>query len=273
MKIGISTGAFFLKLHTEDTFDVIKSIGAETCEIFLATFSEYTREFGEILKTASAGLDVYSIHAQTMQFEPDLFSASSRLRHDAEQIFTNIAKIAARLGARYYTMHGPARLKRIPYNINYDAISSRLAELDSILGSITDGKCAITYENVHYCFFNTPSFFTTLRDKSKIYACLDIKQAMQSKIDTYDYLDAMRGRLRNVHLCDYTAEGTPAMPGKGIFDFTSFFVKLMAYGYDGPLMLEPYQNNYNTYDELALGLTYLKDCLKQAERRFALDGK
>ncbi|MDR0696116.1 MAG: sugar phosphate isomerase/epimerase [Christensenellaceae bacterium] len=272
MQIGISTGAFFLKIPTEETFDIIRSIGAEVCEVFLATFSEYTPEFAEILKKSLNGLEVYSIHTQSMQFEPDLFSAYRRNQIDAEEIFKNVANTAKILGAKCYTMHGPARLKRIEYVLDYNKISTRLSEIQHILSDITNKNCYITYENVHYCYFNSPIFFTNLCKKSKILACLDIKQAMQSKIDVIDYLNACHAQLANVHLCDYTASGSPALPGNGVFDFTKFFVKLLEYGYNGPLIMEPYHDNYTNYGELAASLKYLKQCLNEAERRFNLNG-
>ncbi|MDR0752012.1 MAG: sugar phosphate isomerase/epimerase [Christensenellaceae bacterium] len=273
MKVGISTGAFFLKVPTEDTFKIINDIGAQTCEVFLATFCEYTPKFAELLAKASDGIDVYSIHTQTMQFEPDLFSAYKRNQEDAEEIFKSVANTANILGAKCYTMHGPARLKRIEYVLNYEQISKRLDELQTILSAKTHGNCQITYENVHYCYYNSPFFFTNLRKNSKILACLDVKQAMQSKISAFDYLDACKDRLANVHLCDYTSEGLPVLPGKGIFNFVDFFVKLMKNNYSGPLIMEPYHNNYNNYSELTAGLNYLKKCLSEAERRFYLNGQ
>ena len=41
MELGISTASFYTKLATEDTFSQIASIGANVCEVFLSSFSEY----------------------------------------------------------------------------------------------------------------------------------------------------------------------------------------------------------------------------------------
>ena len=48
MEIGISTATYFAKLPTEDTFEYIKDAGANICEVFMDTFSEYTPEFGRL---------------------------------------------------------------------------------------------------------------------------------------------------------------------------------------------------------------------------------
>ncbi|MDR3186332.1 MAG: sugar phosphate isomerase/epimerase [Christensenellaceae bacterium] len=273
MKIGISTGTFFQKVATENTFDIMRDLGIDTCEIFLASFCEYTESFCDLIKERSHGINIYSLHTQSMQFEPDLFNSYLRVRQDAEKLFRQIARNAHTLGAKHYTMHGPARLKRLPYGINYESFAARLDELDAILKEESNGICSLTFENVHYCFFNTPDFFTNIKNSCRIGTCLDIKQAAQSKIDVYEYLHAMSGRIKNIHLCDYKLDGTPAMPGHGIFDFTSFFTQLIEASYDGPLIMELYQQNYDNFNEIKIGYEYLNSCLEKAKRRFLQNAK
>ena len=89
---------------------------------------------------------------------------------------------------------------------------------------------------------------------------------MQSKYPLDDYLEVMADRLVTVHLCDYCEDGKLAVPGKGIFDFTGFFRKLIALGYDGPLLMELYAGNYESFDEVKASYEYLKKCLTVAER-------
>lgn len=77
MRLGISTATYFSKLVTEESFGQIEKLGLKTCEVFLTTFYEYTPQFGGLLAEKSKGLDIYSVHALTNQFEPSCSTAPS----------------------------------------------------------------------------------------------------------------------------------------------------------------------------------------------------
>jgi sugar phosphate isomerase/epimerase len=265
MDIGISTACFFSKASTEDSLSIIKQLGFNVCEIFLTTFSEYIPEFAVLLKSRLNGLKVYSVHSLNQHFEPELFNIMERTRKDSEFFFRQIGYTANLLGANYYTFHGPARLKRLPYNLNYNWIAERLAYLDNILVDLTGGICKIAYENVHWTYFNSPDFYLNLKPLYATNTCLDIKQAMQSNIDVYKYIEAMGNKLANVHLCDYNLDGSLALPGKGIFDFINFFSVLLQEGYSGPLIIEVYPKDYQSFDELTQSKLYLEECLDKAK--------
>lgn len=263
MKTGISTASFFSKELTENTFDIIRKLKIDTCEVFLTTFREYREEFVRLLNERREGIKIYSVHSLNVQFEPELFNTVQRTREDSEYFFKQIAAAANILGARYYTFHGLTRLKKTPYTLDYSRIGKRVDELDEMLSSLGNG-CRLAYENVHWTCFNSPEFILQLKKYSNVKTCLDIKQAMQSKISVYDYLEAMGERLCNVHVCDYDADGNLCVPGRGIFDFVKFFAALADNGYDGPIIMELYAGNYNDYDEIAEGNEYLKYCLDKA---------
>lgn len=267
MKIGISTASFFSKVTTEDTFALIDEMGIDICEVFLTTFREYRKEYVDELAKRKGKLEVYSVHSLNQHFEPELFNPVARTREDAEYFFREMAYAAKVLDANSYTFHGPARLKRTPYNINYKWMGERIDYLNGIMHEVTDGKAEIAYENVHWTYFSLPEFYAELKKHTNVKTCLDIKQAMQSKISTYDYVSVMGDSLTNVHLCDYDASGKLAVPGQGSFDFVELFKVLLDNGYDGPCMMELYAGNYNTFDEVRKGYEYLQDCLEKAKRR------
>jgi sugar phosphate isomerase/epimerase len=123
--------------------------------------------------------------------------------------------------------------------------------------------CRLTFENVHWAYFNEPAVFEELKKHSGVLACLDNKQAMQGGGDVRDYLSAVGERLKTVHLCDFHADGRLALPGKGIFDFTDFFKRLKDTGYDGPLLMEVYSGDYQTYGDLRRSYEYLQNCLEK----------
>lgn len=267
MEIGISTASFFGKELTENTFDIIKELGFETCEVFLTTFSEYREDFAKLINSRKNGLNIFSIHTLNQQFEPELFNLMPRTREDCEYFFKQAARAAGILGAKYYTFHGPARLRGRNYVFDYQRLGNRTEELCKILKN-ESGSCELSYENVSWAFFYQPQYFKNLREISpSVTACLDIKQAMQSGLNAFDFLDCVKGRLVNVHLCDYDEQGLLSVPGKGEFDFTELFVRLADIGYDGPLMMELYSKNYNNYNDIREGREYLLECLEKARMR------
>ena len=157
-------------------------------------------------------------------------------------------------------------LRRVNYNFNYEELGKRVEELCHFVQENSDKKTCLTYENVHWCYSNTPEYFKDLLPNApSLKTCLDIKQALQSGFTPEKYFDAMGERLTNVHLCDYN-NGSTALPGKGTFDFEKFFDLLLSNGYRGDALIEVYSGDYNGYDELAQSYDYLQKCLYRAER-------
>ena len=264
MKVGISTASFFLKSETEDSLNLLNSMGVEISEIFLTTFREYRKEFIDVLLERKGNLTIHSVHSLNLQYEGELFNASPRTREDCEYFFRQVAEAAGRLDASYYTFHGPPRLKRTPYNINYEWMGERITALNRIMSEY--GKAQIAYENVHWTYFNSPEFYKRLIEHCEVKTCLDIKQAMQSKIPVEEYIKVMGDNLVNVHLCDYHEDGSLALPGKGSVDFVDLFRKLIASGYDGPLLMELYARNYDNFDQVRQSFEYLQNCVIVAQK-------
>lgn len=258
MQVGISTATFFSKVLTEDSFSVIHRCGADVAEVFLTTFSEYEREFGQLLKSRKGEVDVYSIHSLNTEFEPQLFNTVERTRADAEKVYRKVLEVGNIIGAKKYTFHGQARLKRGTY---FDPVfvGKRLAQLGDIANSYGIELCL---ENVHWATFNTPDFYKQTREYApNVGTVLDIKQARQSGYNWRDYLDVMGRSLKNVHLSD-VRNGEIVMVGKGEFPFSELISRLKDMGYDGPLIIEQYAKNYDSYDEVAQSVEYLKNLLE-----------
>ena len=69
-----------------------------------------------------------------------------------------------------------------------------------------------------------------------------------------------------MHLCDWHEDGKLAIPGEGIFDFTSFFRKLNDLGYTGPVLMELYAGNYRSFDDVKRSAEYLTNCIAEANK-------
>ena len=254
MKIGISTATFYTKFLTEQAFQVIKKCGATTCEVFMETFSEYEPEFGDILARESKGIEVYSIHSLNTHYEPQLFNRVDRTREDAEVILRKVLTNAQKMNAKFYTFHGTTRLK-VTSKIDIDNFAKSLTRIADMCKPYGVTLCL---ENVHWAAFNSPEFFKELKPKiNDIGTVLDIKQARQSGRDWREYIDVMGETIRNVHVSD-VKDGETALVGKGDFPFKELIARLKDVGYDGPLMIEQYPENYKSIEEIKGAVEYLE---------------
>ena len=154
-------------------------------------------------------------------------------------------------------MHGPARLKRKKYVLNYKVLGKISSELAAIA---SDFNVKLTWENVHWAFYSEPEFAYYLLDNctgNNVYFTLDIKQAMQAGHLPEEYIDAAGGRIVNVHVCDYN--GTElCLPGQGEFDFRALFRRLKENGYSGPVIEEVYCPDIKDDASLTASYDYLK---------------
>ena len=269
MKLGLSTATYFTRMYTEQALEPIAKLGAQVCEIFLATHSEYTDEFAEVLKDELkkarkfSPLEVHSVHALTNQFEPELFSLNDRAYADSLATFEKVLKLAQSIGATHYTFHGATMLKRaVKYNFDFKHISSRVNYLTELAADYGVKFC---YENVHWTYFSTPEYFANLKEFCPDLCCtLDIKQARQSGIDYVEYFDVMKDRLKTVHLCDYDSDGKTTIPGRGKFDFVTLFKRLQDVGFEGACLMEVYATDYKNDSDIEESYAFLKDCLDRS---------
>jgi sugar phosphate isomerase/epimerase len=256
MRVGISTATFFNRIYNEDAFAQLKELGCDLTEVFFTTYSEYEKEFVQKIARAKGDITVHSVHALGTQFEPELFNVSPRVRADAEKIFRKVCDASRVLGAKYLTFHGPYIMKKQEYVIDFEKLGNRINELIDIAKSY--GVC-LSYENVHYAFFNHPSFFTKLkRYCPEIWGTLDIKQSIQGGVDPYDMLEAIGDRLSTIHICDIKDNNQTAIIGQGAFDFEKFINTLKSKDIAAPVILELYSTDYDTMDELKQNYEYIK---------------
>ncbi len=257
MRVGISTATFFAKELTENSFSVIRSCGADLCEVFLTTLSEYEPSFVDVVKDRlkSEGVCAYSVHALNTQFEPQLFNVAKRTRDDAEVIYRKVLSAAQKIGAKAYTFHGSMRMKKGAY-FSPEMIGKRMCELGEIASEYGVTLCL---ENVHWALFNEPSFYLEMKKHApNVGTVLDIKQARQSGCDWREYVDVMGDSLKNVHVSDVDKDGNIVMVGKGVFPFAELVKRLEMIGYDGPIIIEQYSKNYENYAEVTASVEYLK---------------
>lgn len=260
MKIGISTASFHMRLNNEDALPLLREWGVETSEVFLTTFSEYDPSFAQKLVRAKDGLTVHSVHVLNTQFEPQLYAGHARVRSDAYFWLDKVMRSAQLLGAKHYTFHGIARLKRT-FRENLALVGEQTAQIAAFCKRYGVRLC---YENVEWAFFNRPDVFSALKSACPdLGAVLDIKQARISGYAYGQYLDVMGSALTHVHVSDFDGEKM-TLPGLGAFDFDELFQRLADSGFRGAVLIENYANDYT--DLLALKNSY--EFLKEKAEKY-----
>ena len=272
MRLGLSSAAFYGRLETEDAARKLRAFDLNTCEIFLETRSEYTREFGLLLKERLGGLPCRSIHAKGTQFEGDLFGASLRQREDAFGILEGVLDCGQALDAKVYVFHGQPDYRgglnaaRVP---RLAETAGRICELSRERGIST------AWENVSWCALKRPEDAAYLKDVCPdLCFVLDIKQAFEAGADSFAFLPVMGARLIHVHVLDYDASGRLCLPGRGIFDFRRLRRELDAIDYQGDVILEPYSAQAEDEQALAESICYLRSvlCISPEASTFSLPG-
>ncbi len=263
MQTGISTASLFGRYYTEEAIKLLNQLNIDCTEIFLETYSEYSKKFGKKLKRMKGDINVHSIHTLTTQFEPQLYSFNDRARQESFKLLEGTALAGEQVGAKYYTFHGVARIKRTPMNIDFDRVGKITAD---IMRTCSKHGITLAYENVHWAYYNYVGFFKELKKRvPNLKGTLDIKQARQSGIDYREFLDEMASDIVTVHLSDINEEGKMCLPGRGVTDFDELFLRLADVGFDGALILEVYKNDFENVEDLLSSYQFIKE---KAERIF-----
>ncbi len=262
MRAGISTASLFLRRDNEEALPLFQTLGVDCAEVFLTSFYQYKREYGEFLALKKGNISVNSVHDLTSQFEPQLFNRHQGVRADAYAILDEVLTVANLLGAPYYSFHGLTRAKkgaREGGNDDFPKLIKDFAELTEFCSARGVRLCL---ENVEWSTYNRPGVFSKLaREIPALEGVLDIKQARISGYPYQAYLEEMGERLAYVHILDVDREGKNCLPGRGCFDFKELVVRLKDVGFDGALLIEAYAGDYQDEGELKEAYEYVRSLI------------
>jgi len=256
MRLGLSSAAFYGRLETEDAAEELKEFPLDCCEIFVETHSEYSTQFGALVREKLGGLPCRAIHAKGTQFEGDLFGSSPRQRRDAFQILRNVLDCGQAMGAEVYVFHGQADYRGGLHPGRMPRLCETVEQMNDLAG---ERGIKLAWENVSWCTLKRPEDAAYLMEACpELYFVLDIKQAVQAGEDPFDFLPVLHDRLIHIHLLDFDSSGWLCLPGRGMFDFARLHRELTGMGYQGDVILEPYAAQ--TEDETALmeSICYLR---------------
>ncbi len=247
MKIGISTSSLY-PLETEKALEFVCKNNIPVTEIFFNSPSELEPEFvKKLAETARAyGTEISSVHPCGSVGEPYfLFSEYTRRCNEAMEFYKRYYRAAEILGAKTVVLHGDSLAGHIPD----EEYCRRLIEMNR---SASDFGVCVSHENVNRYRAATPLNVKNFREltQDKLEFTFDVKQAVRAGCGVDAMLNAMKGKIINVHISDNCDTCDCMLPGKGSFDFASLFKVLKTDGYDGACLIEVYNYAYSDPMEL-----------------------
>ena len=268
MQAGVSTASLFMRKYNEEALPLLNGLGVPCAEVFLTSFSEYGREFGNLLASKKGNLKINSVHALNTEFEPQLFSAHPRVQTDAYMWAEKVLQAANALQAPYYTFHGTTRMKKAARTGENDDFPSMIKGFEKLMDFCQSHGVTLCLENVEWSTYNRVGVFKILSSAiPNLRGVLDIKQARISGTPYFEYLNEMGEKLAYVHISDVDKSGKIRLPGQGIFDFNELVSRLKDVNFNGALLIEVYKNDYEHEQELKTAcdfineILYKQDCL------------
>ena len=249
MQIGISSACFYPKVETENAIPLMKKLGFELGEIFLNSPSEYEYDFVQKIHEQKLRYDfkINSVHAFCAHFEPFLFDRYDRRRKDMMFYFKAVCRACNQLQANSYTFHGMRNIES--KGLDKGFVIDIYNELTYIAG---EAGIKLAQENVSWCMSSDLDFLTMVKEKCKypLFFTLDLKQAYKANKFPKDYINVMGNELINLHINDKDEDNVCLLPGNGDIDYTILSKELSDIGYKGNAIIEVYNENFKTYDEL-----------------------
>ena len=260
MQAGISTASLFLRRDNKQALELFEQMGIAVAEVFLTTFSEYDSSFVSTFDRGRVAIN--SIHVLNTQFEPQLFAAHEKVKTDAYFWLNRALSAAQTMGAKYYTFHGTARYKLASRNPENDNFSKLRSDFFQIAQTCQRYGVTLCLENVEWATYNRVGVFEQIAPYvPSLKGVLDIKQARLSGYDYHQYLQEMGEKIAYVHVSDVDEQGKMCLPGKGIFDFSQLISRLKDVGFDGALLIEAYEKDYQNEQELKESYNFLSELL------------
>lgn len=257
LRLGVSSGAFYPRIATEDVPRHAASLGIQTVELMLQTPGEYQPEYIADLaaRVRDAGVTVRSVHTM-LRLHP-MFDPYPRRAREARQLFELGIQAAAALDAGVLVWHG-ARAEEIEQPDGWE----RFTRLSTVLAA-SCGAAGVTLgiENVSWCALATVRDivrFATHMDEigppEHVGFVFDPFQAMRAGANPFMILAAMGNRIANVHISDYAgddAELCHLPPGDGNIPWSALLRAIAGSGYSGPMIIEsPLNHGADTLDRV-----------------------
>lgn len=257
MKIGISTGCFYPN-KTDECLKKVIEAGAKYTEIFFNTDSELNEDFLKKLKNIADdnGVKIVSIHPFTSAIETFMFFSKTDYKlEDSIKYYERYFRACKYLGAKYVVIHGCfdsvdyMNMKRYAEILNM--LSQKAAEYDVYISqeNVVKFKCGYLENLNEFIKYADP----------KIKFVFDLKQCLRANQNVYDILNLMGKRISHIHISDFTEYEVSLLPGKGNFDFKTFFDYVSEKFDVDTSMIEVYNHNIDGISSVKKSLQFLAD--------------
>lgn len=247
MKLGISSASFY-PLETELALEEIGKAGVKNCEIFFNAECELKDSFIDILIDIKEkyGINIASIHP-TMSLAESfmIFSAYDRRFYDSLEKYRRYSEVAARLGAPYIIMHG-GKPNGILSDEEYCERYMCLKEETRKNGVSVLQENVVNYRSGDVEFLS--NICEILGEEAEF--CFDVKQSIRCGYLPLELITKFSHNIKHFHISDHSVAGDCLLPGRGNFDFKSFFSLLDSQNYNGALIMEVYNYSYKEYSEI-----------------------
>lgn len=257
MLAGLSTACTYPEL-TETTMARYAGFGIDCAEVFLNSFSELEEAYLMRLRKVAdqAGMRIVSVHPFTSGMEPMLFFSAYRRRfEDGVELYKRFCRAANLLGAEILVFHGNLTVWEMDISEYFD----RFAQL----AQVTAGEgVELCQENVERCVSRNAAFFREMRRQFPSAGfVLDVKQAVRAGEDIFKLVQAMGRNIRHIHISDHQKNRDCLPLGTGDMDIAHFLGTVKELGFDGSVVLELYQDNYDKIQSLLESYRLLKETI------------
>lgn len=242
--LGLSSGAFYPDIPTEDVPAAAARLGVTDLEIMVQTRGEHDPAFIKQVAANCREADV-TVHAlHTLHSLHPFVTPYRRRTQEARALFDFAIDAAVNLGARIVVWHGFAKHEaKAP-----DAWDRFIATATELAEACGEAGLTLAIENVSWCIVSSvrdamllASRLPEIGPPEHVGFVFDTFQAAEAEANPFMMLAAMEGRLAHVHISDYRADADrvrhlPA--GDGELPWSALLRAVAASGYTGPLISE-----------------------------------
>jgi uncharacterized protein len=267
LSLGLSSGALYPHIPTEQTPAIAAAHGIVNLELLLQTPGEHQPQFIRDTRALAEahGCAIHAVHSY-QELVPVL-SPYERRASEGRQMFTRMIAATSELGAKVLVWHGPRRheLATLDDWERFIAITAELA------AECASANVTLGIENVSWAALPTVRDVTAFAARlpeigppDAIGFVFDPFQAAEAGANPFMILQAMEDRVVDVHISDYRAGDPPQRhlpPGEGDLPWPAL-LRAIAGVYNGPLMIEGHLgSDLTTLDLVRARLTNLLETI------------
>ncbi len=270
MKIGISSAVLY-PMQSEKAIKKLVSLGFDTFEFFYNCDEEISKDFINEIGNISKKCNFASVHPYTAFAEAILFfSGYQRRTEEAIEKYRNSFRMAKKLGARFFTLHGDRALNGID-DKTCSLSDNDISVLSCLARAAREEGIWLALENVSWCKSANINYLKNVYESvPDIFFTLDLKQARRAGIPYESYISAMGDRLCNIHVSDYNEESNCILPGEGLFDFNLFCNQIKEINYAGDVLIEVYSKSIKDDKQLMNSKFFLESVFSQIKSNITI---